>query len=208
MQEKYLSYQRYLSGSSDDSDYGGADSNYKTFEANNYNYTSAAPEPSYDPYDDKPVRRPERKPPSPRPRQPRPQRLYAPDTAMKRTPPSRASVIKIIFIALSALALLFTLLYGNVQTNKLYRQIADKNAVYEDAKSENARLKSELEGRMTLKNVQDYAERVLKLQKLDNSQIKYVQTQKDDTVEIVEEDTGFFGSIKRKFMDMVEYIFG
>ena len=208
MQEKYLSYKRYLPDAADDSDYGGADSKYESFEVNSYNLTSAAPEPSYDPYDDEPDWKPEPKPPVPRPRQPRPQRLYAPDTAMKRTPPSRASVIKIIFIALSALALLFTLLYGNVQTNKLYRQIADKNAVYDEAKSENARLKSELEGRMTLKNVQDYAERVLKLQKLDNSQIKYVQTQKDDTVEIVEEDTGFFGSIKRKFLDVVEYIFG
>ena len=205
MQEKYLTYRRYLPEAADDSDYGGADSKFEEFEVDSYNFTSSAPIPSYN---EEPDWEPEPKPPVPRPRQPRPQRLYAPDTAMKRTPPSRASVIKIIFIALSALTLLFTLLYGNVQTNKLYRQIADKNAVYEEAKSENARLKSELESRMTLKNVQDYAERVLKLQKLDNSQIKYVQTQKDDTVEIVEEDDGFFGSIRNKFMDIVEYIFG
>ena len=196
MHDKYLSYEKYLPEAPDDHDYGGADNKYETFEVDSYNYTSAAPVPAYEEKEPEHIRTP------------RPQRLYAPQTAMKRTPPSRASVIKIVIMALSALALLFTLLNGNVQTNRLYRQISDKNAVYEEAKSENARLKSELEGKMTLKNVQDYAERVLGLQKLDNSQIKYVQTQKDDTVEIVEEDSGFFGSIRDKFKDILEYIFG
>ena len=132
----------------------------------------------------------------------------APDIVMKKSPPKRGSVIKIVFIALSAFGLLFTLLYGNVQTNKMYREVAEKNSILDEAKSENIRLKSELEGKMTLKNVEDYVQRVLKLQKLDNSQIKYVQTQTDDAVEIVDEESGLLDTIKEKFNGFVEYIFG
>lgn len=123
-------------------------------------------------------------------------------------PKKRASVIKVTLIAVSGLLMISTVLYGKVQTNRMYRQISDKNAAYEDVQSENVRLKSELEGKMTLKNVEDYAVNVLGLQKLDNSQIKYVQTQTDDKVEILEEDKGILAAVKEKFSAIIEYIFG
>ncbi|MBQ8435697.1 MAG: hypothetical protein IJX24_06795, partial [Oscillospiraceae bacterium] len=69
-------------------------------------------------------------------------------------------------------------------------------------------MKSELEGKMTLKNVEEYAEKVLGLQKLDNSQINYVETQTDDIIEIPDEDKNLFTKIIEKFNGFVEYIFG
>ena len=61
---------------------------------------------------------------------------------------------------------------------------------------------------MTLKNVEEYAVKVLGLQKLNNSQIKYVETQTDDVVEIPEEEKNIFVKVKDKFDKLVEYIFG
>ena len=67
---------------------------------------------------------------------------------------------------------------------------------------------TELESKMTLKNVEDYAVNVLGLQKLDNSQIKYVQTQTDDIIEIPEENKNIFVRAKEKINSFLEYIFG
>ena len=49
---------------------------------------------------------------------------------------------------------------------------------------------------------------VLGLQKLDNSQIKYVQTQTDDIIEIPEENKNIFVRAKEKINSFLEYIFG
>ncbi len=132
----------------------------------------------------------------------------APNITMKITPPKRGSVVKLFFAALVALSVLFLVIYGRVETNRMYHQISAQNELLEIAQSENVRMKSELEGRMTLKNVEEYAEQVLGLQKLDNSQIKYVETQTDDIVEIPDESKNIFTKIVDKFEGFMEYIFG
>ena len=90
----------------------------------------------------------------------------------------------------------------------MYRKISSANQNLESMQSENVRLQSELESKMTLKNVEEYAVKVLGLQKLNNSQIKYVETQTDDVVEIPEEEKNIFVKVKDKFDKLVEYIFG
>ena len=132
----------------------------------------------------------------------------APDITMKITPPKRGSAPKVFIVALSALLVFFCVIYGKVETNRMYRQISDANQKLDEAQSENVRLQSELESKMTLKNVEDYAVNVLGLQKLDNSQIKYVQTQTDDIVEIPEESKSIFVRAKEKVESILEYIFG
>ena len=61
---------------------------------------------------------------------------------------------------------------------------------------------------MSLKNVEDYAENVLGLEKLDKSQIEYIQIQTNDIVEIPEEEENIFIKIKNTFKDFMEYMFG
>ncbi len=136
-----------------------------------------------------------------------PEKQVAPSIAMKITPPRRGSAVKLFFIALFALFVLFLFIYGRVSTDKIDHQISEQTQLLEIARSENIRLKSELEGKMTLKNVEEYAEQVLGLQKLDNSQIKYVETQTDDIVEIPEENKNLFTKIIDKFNGFMEYIF-
>lgn len=137
-----------------------------------------------------------------------PEIIRAPKITMKKTPPKRGSASKVFLIALSAFSLAFIVLSSKVETNKMYRQISSANQNLESMQSENVRLQSELESKMTLKNVEEYAVKVLGLQKLNNSQIKYVETQTDDVVEIPEEEKNIFVKVKDKFDKLVEYIFG
>ena len=136
-----------------------------------------------------------------------PETVRVPNIAMKVTPPKRGSASK-VFIAALSLLVFFCVIYGRVETNRMYQQIAAQNQKLEVVQSENVRLKSELESKMTLKNVEDYAVNVLGLQKLDNSQIKYVQTQTDDIIEIPEENKNIFVRAKEKINSFLEYIFG
>ena len=131
-----------------------------------------------------------------------------PEITMKLTPPKRGSVFKVLLVSTIGLLVLFSVIYGRVERDKMYRYISNANAQYESVRSENVRLQSELESKMTLKNIEEYAVSILGLQKLDNSQIEYVQTQTDDVVEIPEEEKNIFVKIKDKFDGFVEYIFG
>ena len=137
-----------------------------------------------------------------------PEHEYVPDISMKKFTPKKGSVFKIFVAAVAAMSVVFCVLYAKVEYSKVYNQISEENQKLEIIQSENVRLKSELESRMTLKNVEEYASKVLGLQKLDNSQIEYVQTQTDDVVEIPEEEKNVFVKIKDGFNRFIEYIFG
>lgn len=137
-----------------------------------------------------------------------PAQRRASDIAMKKTPPKRGSASKVFLIALSVFSICFFVISGKVETSKMYRQISSAEENLDIIQSENVRLQSELEGKVTLKNVEEYAVKVLGLKKLNNSQIEYVETQTDDIVEIPKEKKNVFVSIKEKFDRFVEYIFG
>lgn len=118
------------------------------------------------------------------------------------------SAAKIIFAACAAGILLCCLIYGKFQTNNIYNEISNISNEIELLKSENIRIQSELEGMMSMKNVEEYAENILKLKKLDKSQIEYVQVQSVSVVEIPEEEDNFFVKVRNKFDRLVEYLRG
>ena len=70
--------------------------------------------------------------------------------------------------------------------------------------NENVSLESELATKTGLSKVEEYAENNLGLQKLDKSQIEYVEVKKDTVAEVVEsEDENIFVKIKNWFVLMV-----
>lgn len=144
----------------------------------------------------------------PQPPEEKPEDRRASNITMKKIPPKRGSASKVFLLAFSVFSICFVVISGKVETSKIYRQISSAERNLESVQSENVRLQSELESKMTLKNVEEYAVKVLGLQKLNNTQIEYVETQTDDVVEIPEEDKNFFVRIKDKFDKLVEYIFG
>jgi cell division protein FtsB len=74
--------------------------------------------------------------------------------------------------------------------------------------SENVRMETEIESRSAIKYVEDYASNILGMQKLDKSQMEYVDVRGGNTVYIPETEPGFFTKIKNAFNDFMEYLKG
>lgn len=126
----------------------------------------------------------------------------------QRTETKVGSVISIILIAALAAVLLGTVIYSLDRRNTMYSRVAALNNELTYAEAENVRLQAELESKISAKNVEDYAENVLGMKKIDSSQIKYIEIQTDDVVSIPEQDDGLIAKIKKFFDRCVEYFRG
>lgn len=120
----------------------------------------------------------------------------------------KVSVVKIILGTLVCFTLLSAVIFSNVQQLQVTSEITQKQQEYNDLQSENVRMKSELAGKTSNKNVQEYAENVLGMHTLNSSQVEYMQIQKDDVVEIPESEQNIFVKIKSWFDDFVAYLQG
>lgn len=120
----------------------------------------------------------------------------------------RASSAKAIVLGICAMGLVSLVIYGRVQTNELYSEISKAQAKYDDTLAKNVSMHSEMEGKMTIKNVADYAENVLGLKQLDQYQIQYIQLQTEDEVVIAEEEAKFFTKVRERLVSFWEFIKG
>ena len=127
---------------------------------------------------------------------------------MRKNEARSGSVMMIIFVSLLAAALLGSVIYSLDKRNTMYNRVADKNHELSLVEADNVRLQSELESKVSAKNVEDYAKNVLSMQKIDSSQIKYIKTQESDEVKIPEKEKGIKAKVKSFFEDLVEYFRG
>lgn len=118
------------------------------------------------------------------------------------------SVLSIIFVSLLAAALLGAVIDSLDQRNSLYNQVSSLNNQLHLAEAENVRLQSELESQMSAKNVEDYAENVLGMRKIDSSQIEYIKIRTGDVVTIPEKKESILTRVKNFFDECVEYFRG
>ena len=118
------------------------------------------------------------------------------------------SMPKTVAAVFTAGMLMCAILYGKAEEMQMQSRITALNQEIDVEYSDNVRMKTELEGRTSLENVEDYAENTLGLQKLDKSQVEYVQLQTDDVVEISTAQTNIFVKIKNKFYEILEYLEG
>ena len=129
---------------------------------------------------------------------------------MKRTQiPSvhKESAFKVFVKAFVILGILCMVLYGKVETNALFRDISKLESKLNDLQSENITLAAEYEARTSLKNVEDYAENVLGLRKLDKAQIEYIELPGNTVIEKVEtENRNIFIIIRNKINELREYL--
>ena len=133
---------------------------------------------------------------------------YDPQIEMGRTTGRKASAVKLILGVFFCFALLAAVIYSNVQQLQISNQITEKQQELTDLQSENVRMRSEIAGRTSNKNIQTYAEEVLGMRTIDQSQIEYVQIQTDDVVNIPEEEQNVFVRVKIWFDSFVEYLRG
>ena len=122
--------------------------------------------------------------------------------------PRRLNAVRIILLGAVAVALLGMVIYGRVQTNEIYTEIAAQQAVYDDIQARNVSMRSEMEGKMTVKNIEEYAEQVLKLRQLDQSQIQYIQIQTEDEVTVTEPESNWVVGLKDFFSDLWNFLRG
>lgn len=121
--------------------------------------------------------------------------------------PLKINMFKMFLNAMVICALIGAVLYGNVETNRLFNEISSLQSDLAALQSENIALAAEYESATSLKNVEDYAENVLGLQKLDKAQIEYVELESDTVIEIIEiENKNVFVIIKNWFADVCEYL--
>ncbi len=133
---------------------------------------------------------------------------YKPQIQMKKTEARSGSVFTIILISLLAAVLLGSVIYTLDRRNTVYNELSAKTSELTLMEAENVRLQSELESRMTAKNVEDYAENVLGMQKITPSQIEYIKIQTDDVVKIPESEKSPITKIKEFFRRCVDYFKG
>ena len=105
--------------------------------------------------------------------------------------PKRMNTVRTVLVGAVAVALIGMVIYGRVQTNEIYTEIAEYQAKYDDIVARNVSMRSEMEGKMTVKNIEEYATDVLGLKQLDQSQIQYIQIQTEDEVTITEPESNW-----------------
>lgn len=142
-------------------------------------------------------------------KKPVPKQQQDPQIKVKRNPaPAHQESAFNVFLKMAfVLAALCAVLYGKVESNSLFNEIKDLETELKELQSENISLAAEYESRTSLKNVEDYAENVLNLKKLDKSQIEYVELPSDKVIEIVEtEQKNIFVIIRNKINELREYL--
>ncbi len=141
-------------------------------------------------------------------RETQPEPDETPQISMKNTETKSGAVLSIVLVSVLAVILLGLVIYSLDRRSTMYSEVAALNNELTLAQAENVRLQSELEGKISAKNVEDYAENVLGMQKIDSSQIKYIEIQTDDVVNIPEQDEGILDKIGNFFDSCVEYFRG
>lgn len=119
-----------------------------------------------------------------------------------------AAVPKSMALILLVGLLMAVMLYGKAEASTLQNQITDQAKSNTMLYSENVRMQTEIEGKSSQKNVEEYAESVLGLQKLDQAQVEYVQLETDNVVEIPEDNQSIFVKIQHQFEKIIAYLMG
>lgn len=122
--------------------------------------------------------------------------------------PNRITTSGAVTLGILTGVLIGTVIYGRVQTNEVYTKIAESQAVYEDLTARNVSMKSEMESKLTVKKIEEYAENELGLRPLNRSQIEYIQLQTEDEITITEPESNFFVTVNDYLVGIWEYLRG
>ncbi len=118
------------------------------------------------------------------------------------------SPIVISITALIAGIMLYLVVLGKVESADIHNQINKLKREMDTIHSENVLMQTQIEGKTSLKVVEEYASEVLGMEKLDNSQIEYISLGNENAVEIPDKNENWFVNFKNSFNDFVEYIRG
>lgn len=100
-----------------------------------------------------------------------------------------------------------SLIYGKVEVSRLYSERAGLERELSVLQNENISMQSEIAERMNMTKVEEYARNDLGLQKLDKSQIEYIEIETPSVAEVKgDREEDIFVRIKHWFRNASEYI--
>ncbi|MGN0595329.1 MAG: FtsL-like putative cell division protein [Hominimerdicola sp.] len=115
--------------------------------------------------------------------------------------------VKFVLGLALVMSLLCAMIFGKVEISSLCAEQTTLNQQLEQLQSENVSLQSELAQKTSMTKVEEYAEGQLGLQKLDKSQIEYVEVENKPSATVIEADEqNVFVKIKNWFSSVLEYI--
>ncbi|MDY3791439.1 MAG: hypothetical protein SOZ56_03050 [Oscillospiraceae bacterium] len=127
-------------------------------------------------------------------------------TAVKPKPVIAAPMLVLLIIMAGAMLSFCITSKANIAA--VHAAIVDEEATVRALEQENVSMVTRLEQKSSQKVVEDYAENVLGMQKLDNAQVEYISLESGNKVEIPEQDTSVLRKIKNAFDSFVEYLRG
>jgi len=131
-----------------------------------------------------------------------------PDISIRKNENKGGSKIAVFFITIIAVLICSTVVITLDRRNRVYNEITSANAQLATLESENVRIRSELDAKVSLKNVEEYAENVLHMKKIDNSQIEYIKIQNSDIVSVPEKEDSIFAKVGGFIDRCLEYLKG
>lgn len=106
-----------------------------------------------------------------------------------------------------AVSLMGSLIYGKVEISRLYSERAGLEKQLDQLQNENISMQSEIAERMNMTKVEEYARNELGLQKLDKSQIEYIEIETPSVAEVKTNDKeDVLTRVKRWFDSASEYV--
>ncbi|MGN1107501.1 MAG: hypothetical protein ACI4RH_12695 [Huintestinicola sp.] len=128
-------------------------------------------------------------------------------TAAPKPKPVIAAPMLVLLIILAGAMLSFCIT-SKANIAAVHAAIVNEEATVRALEQENVSMITRLEQKSSQKVVEDYAENVLGMQKLDNAQVEYISLESGNKVEIPQQDTSILRKIKNAFDSFVEYLRG
>ncbi len=94
------------------------------------------------------------------------------------------ATLKLLATVAVLAGVVISMLYSRALLTELNAQISKQNALLDEYKSESTRLSAELESKVSLRNVEDYATQTLGMYAMDKSQVSYVNLCDGDKIEL------------------------
>ena len=106
--------------------------------------------------------------------------------------------VRLFFLMAAAVMVVAAIINSQVRLTEMSHLVAEEKAKLVELQSENVRLQSELEGKMSIKTLESQAVNELGMSKVDNSQITYLNMSEGDQVYCAAADAAENGSLWSK----------
>lgn len=117
---------------------------------------------------------------------------------------SHASPLKAIACMLLVIAVTSALLYTRVQLTESIQKVEKASQEYTELEAEGIRMNLALQGKVSLKNAEEFADTQLGMSKMDNKSITYMRLTQENKIEVPNEpQKGFFESVRDFFAGLL-----